>query len=130
MICQEFQVGYHEWEKQNLITQKDRKGSCDFYKCRRCGLKGKSRLLGLIEINSNSIKKAKKCPNRIIKNNVGREIEITYCSAVGDAFSNCTSGSKHKLIEPPKDREDRSEVWIMGVGEPIRLMDEEFKFID
>lgn len=33
----------HDWEKTNLVTQRDARGQFDSYKCRKCGITGKRR---------------------------------------------------------------------------------------
>jgi hypothetical protein len=45
----DYEAGIHDhnnpyvWEKQNLVTKKDREGLYDLYKCRICGMKFKRR---------------------------------------------------------------------------------------
>lgn len=47
----------HDFQKQNLMTLQDNKGSYDLYVCSKCGLQGKRRgLSGEIEIRNNSSK--------------------------------------------------------------------------
>ena len=127
MIYQSIKKGNHEWEKQNLMTISSKKGGYDILHC-KCGLKGKSRQLGMIDLDGRQLTKAKKCTYYKLKEEIGRKIEITHCTANGEIFSNIIDGSKHTLITPPKDR-DKTEFWVMGNGEPIRLMSGEFKFI-
>lgn len=117
----------HEWDKQNLVTLRDRKGAYDAMICRNCGIKGKRRNLAFIEVSDNySHNKVIKC-----KNAPDIEIPLTVrvkkCTAVGSAFSNMTPGSVHNVIEPPKPyKNDHSGVWVQGVGEPVKLLPEEF----
>ena len=55
---QEFNLseGGHEWEKTNLVTIEGKR-PYDIYKCKRCGITGKSYRLGTIEIPERSILK-------------------------------------------------------------------------
>lgn len=44
----------------------------------------------------------------------------------GRAFANLTEGSEHEVVEPPKAYKDKypngeGSVWVMGVGEPVRI---------
>lgn len=41
---QTFEMGFggHDWEKQNLTTQGSKNKMHDVYKCKRCGITGKS----------------------------------------------------------------------------------------
>lgn len=128
MIYQDLKKGNHHWEKQNLVTIPHKKGSYDILFC-KCGLKGKRRgLVESIELDSRQSKKAKQCTYYKLKEETGRKIKITHCSAQGPIFVNITDGSEHLLITPPEGR-DKTEYWVMGIGEPIRLLDNEFKFI-
>ncbi len=60
--------------------------------------------------------------------NIGKTIEIIECKAIGRQFSNLKPGTKHILIPPPKGRK-RKELWVMGDGEPVRLLFGEFKIV-
>ena len=58
----------------------------------------------------------------------GQKIKITYCQAFGKQFENLTPDSIHDVIETP-DRHKNSEmkgVWVMGVGEPVKVLNEEY----
>ena len=128
MIYQSLETGGHTWEKQNLVTITSGKKPYDIFRC-KCGARGKSYELGMINIDGRTgRKKAKLCPIKSQRSPKGR-VRITVCTAVGPAFSNLTPGSVHELIEPPNDRSDRSEYWVMGIGEPVRILPGEFEAI-
>jgi len=55
-----------------------------------------------------------------------QKIMVISCTAIGKIFANATPGSIHETVEPPAERKDRDEIWIMGVGEPIRLLGGEY----
>jgi len=55
------------------------------------------------------------------------KIKIIECYAVGDAFANMTPNSIHEVLPTPKDDENEDlGVWVMGVGEPVKLLAREF----
>lgn len=114
----------HDFKKQNLVTERDSRGHYDRYKCTHCGLEGKSRSLGNISIRRN-----KKC-SYVPELAVIKEIEVIHCAAVGKHFSNLKPKSKHKTVKAPAPyKDDESGVWVMGVGEPVKLLNNEFKIL-
>lgn len=116
--------GGHQWEKQNLVTVTGRGRSFDVLKC-ACGLKGKSYSLSTINIPGNySRKRVDRCP-LAPKNEVGR-IKITFCEASGPQFQNLTPGSEHDIIETPAGEHANNGVWVMGVGEPVKVLRREY----
>lgn len=112
----------HNFEKQNLVTEKDRKGLHDRLKCRQCGLEGKTRQLGVIEIGE-AHKNKISCPNAP---SIER-IAITRCTAHGPKFANLTPGSEHDTVRPPAGYDESRGVWVMGVGEPVLVLFGEFR---
>ncbi|MDD3029847.1 MAG: hypothetical protein PHS57_06180 [Alphaproteobacteria bacterium] len=59
-------IGKHAWEKSSLVTQRDRRGQYDAYRCKNCGITGKRRSLPFA-IERDPKYKAKKyegCPGR------------------------------------------------------------------
>ncbi len=59
MIKQSFETGHHEWEKQNNVTRKyGKKKLYDIYRCKHCGIEGKSYQIGTISIQNKFYKKA------------------------------------------------------------------------
>ena len=115
--------GGHTWEKKNLVTMTGKKGSYDVLKCKHCGIEGRTSSLWTIRLKgSYSHDKVYNCPN----NQKATMIRITQCTAVGRAFANLTPGSEHKVIPPP---EGFNGTWVMGVGEPVKVLPNEFKII-
>jgi len=118
--------GGHKWEKTNLVTKKDRKGLYDHYRCKNCGIEGKSYSMGVIEVPDRYGNKQAHCPNAPKHT----KVKVTHCSANGKVFGNLTPGSVHNIIDAP-DGEDRSRgEWVMGVGEPVLLLYREFTYAD
>ena len=130
--------GRHTWEKTNLITIYKDKQVYNTYQC-SCGLKGKRHgLSDRIFIESGNFDFLQQCPNaEMIRTTspkgVDRFIKIIHCFTSGPQFQNCTDGSVHKIISPPENwsiEAKTSGVCIMGISEPIRLLDNEFKNIN
>lgn len=119
-------TGGHDWEKQNLTTQGVSRMH-DVYKCRKCGIIGKSYKLGTISIKESDVKKMQKCsPNQT---NTFKRIMVTDCKAFGEKFANITPGSKHDIVPPPTGQDNNRGEWVMGVGEPVLLLAGEFIYI-
>lgn len=123
----DIKTGGHEWEKQNLTTQGVRK-MYDVYKCRKCGIIGKSYRLGTITIKESDVKKFQKCSPKQTK--TFKRIMVTDCKAFGDQFANIKPGSKHDIVPPPPGQNNKRGEWVMGVGEPVLLLAEEFVYIN
>lgn len=91
--------GGHEWEKENLVTI-GKKRLHDIYKCRKCGLTGKSYRLGTIEIRESDRYKMTKCKG-VEK---AAFVKVTRCMAVGSEFSGLLYGSIHRIVHPRKEK--------------------------
>lgn len=118
--------GGHDWQKQNVIT-KGVKRAYDVYKCRRCGIVGKSYNLGSITIRELDVKKFNKCQDIITK--TAKRIMVTDCKAFGSKFANIKPGSKHDIVPPPPEENNERGEWVMGVGEPVLLLAGEFIYL-
>lgn len=58
------------------------------------------------------------------------KIKITFCNAQGGQFANLTPGSEHEVIDPPKGhKNDNRGVWVMGVGEPVKVLKREYEVL-
>lgn len=112
----------HNFEKQNLVTIMSPRGPYDLYKCSLCGLRAKGYSLTELKIEKRYSKTANNCP----KAETVKRIKITNCRAVGKAFANLTPGSVHSVIDPPEGYNNSRGVWVMGVGEPVKVLFEEF----
>ena len=124
MIITNFNQGGHSWEKTNLVTR-DGKELYDTYKCRLCGLKAKMISLGVLKISERSQKKIELCPGR----KRATQIRIIECVAVGSQFANLIPGSIHDIIDPPSGYDNKGGQWVMGVGEPVKVLFLEFEYI-
>lgn len=112
-------------KKQTLLPQRDRRGFFDSYRCKHCGLEGKARSLSVISVRYN-----KKCTNVRLEIKIER-IKIIRCSAFGEIFSNLVPESEHDVIDPPDPyKPDRQGVWVMGNGQPVKVLSNEFEIIE
>lgn len=119
--------GGHNWEKQNLVTIMDRKGHYDIYKCSKCGMQAKSDTISTIKLKgSYSIENVYNCKGDNSINELNR-IRITNCTAQGKSFENLKPNTEHSIITPPEGyKNDHTGVWVMGVGEPVKILTSEF----
>ncbi len=125
MIVANFHEGGHSWEKTNLVT-KEGKELYDTYQCRHCGLKAKMVSFGILQISERSRKKFERCSTAV----KATQIRIIQCDAVGSQFANLTPGSLHSIINPPQGYDNKGGVWVMGVGEPVKVLFREFEYIN
>lgn len=118
--------GLHDWNKLNLVTEKDGRGMHDRLQCVKCGLKGKARNLTQIEVSSKSNKKALRCDGS--KTESVSKVRVTRCTAFGPQFENLIPNSEHETMPTPKQyiNEYYPGVWVMGVGEPVKLLSNEY----
>lgn len=116
----------HNFIKKNLVTIIGKKGGYDEKVCEHCGIKGKQFALEYIQIGANyNREKAFLCPKA--PKLKSKQIKITYCNAMGRAFENLTPNSIHDVISAPTgEKEDNRGVWVMGNGEPVKVLNSEF----
>lgn len=116
----------HKFQKKNLVTQQDRKGFFDLFVCSKCGIQGKSRKLTVIEIPSSVSKEKVYNCNGVVEEKP-KKIKVIRCTALGKAFANLTPDSEHNVVKPPDPyKDDHKGVWVMGVDEPVKLLNHEF----
>lgn len=110
----------HNFEKVNLMTLSDSKSTYDQMQCTRCGIKGKRRSLGFVEVDGrHSEELIQHCDRSKVE--LPDKIKITECRATGAQFENLTPGSIHDVVEPPEGHQnDFKGVWVQGVGEPVK----------
>lgn len=122
----------HEFDKLNLVTQI---GGFDTLRCKKCGIKGKTTSLSTVAVKgSYSKSKVDNCilkDDEMRKGKEGRKVRITFCTAVGKRFENLTPKSEHFVIETPKnEKADTQGVWVMGTSEPVKILNNEFDYVD
>jgi len=115
----------HNFEKQNMMTKFDRRGSYDEFKCSLCGLSGKAYNLKEVFVSEKSAKKAHNCP----KANTPIKIQITQCGAFGKLFKNLIPRSIHYVVPTPEGHDNSGGVWVMGVGEPVKVLFDEYEVV-
>lgn len=115
----------HKFEKQNLVTITKGRKHYDVFKCSVCGIVGESINLNAIKVKSSY--SADKVNNCIRETKGIKRIRITKCTASGRQFENLTPGSEHDIVTPPEGYKnfDRG-VWVMGIGEPVKVLYGEF----
>lgn len=118
----------HDWEKVNQVGKKNRRGIYDEFRCKHCGLRGKSYTLGLLEIAERDRKKAAMCKGA--RKCAKSYVKVIRCDACGKVFANLTPGSIHKVVPSPNGKDNSRGEWVMGVGEPVLLLFGEFSYTD
>jgi hypothetical protein len=124
----------HDFQKKNLVTISDRTGHYDLLKCSKCGIEGKRFGLGQMltltkDYSENIIKNCDGTDQEIITF-YGRKIQITKCYAQGKQFENLTSCSFHWVIPAPSPyKDDLKGVWVMGISEPVKVLNNEYVLI-
>ena len=120
----------HVWIKKNLMTIMGRNGGYDELVCENCKMKGRLYTLGTVRISetykSENAFLCKKAPK---VDYLKKVIVITRCYAEGKVFENLTPKSEHEVVTPPEGyKNDTSGVWVMGVGEPVKVLTNEFNW--
>lgn len=122
----------HDFEKQNLVSLKN--GS-DRLKCKNCGIEGLTMYLTILKVKgSYSQNKVENCiykKSDLEALRKDKKIRITFCQAQGSAFENLIPDSEHIVIGAPKgQKENTMGVWVMGIGEPVKVLNNEFEYVD
>lgn len=120
----------HDWEKQNSVTQTDKFGMYDLLQCRHCEIKAKRYGLQEHVFTQGKVSGglASNCTPRE-DTFIGIRIQVRECSAKGPAFKNITPKSIHRIVPAPKNYVNGGTgCWVMGTGEPVMLLWDEFTF--
>lgn len=125
MIHLDINANGHKWEKQNLVTVLNGRKHYDIMKCAKCGIFGKTTSLTTIKVKSTySKEKIFNCDGR---SDVPKRIKIKYCQACGPQFKNLLPDSEHDVVTPPAGyKNDHTGVWVMGIGEPVKVLSNEY----
>lgn len=118
----------HDFDKVNLVTQS---GGYDTYRC-KCGLEGKRRSLSSILDVTGKADLIAKCPNAKPKEKVSvKRVRISNFTGASSEFKNLVNGTEHDVVECPKEHKAKygSDVWVMGMTEPVRLLGHEYENI-
>ena len=126
MIRTNFTEGGHDWKKTNLVTLQSKGGSqYDLYRCSCCGLEAKMYRFKELVVDERYRRKLVRCSGM----KESRQLQIIHCRAVGSQFANLTPGSIHDIIDPPEGYNRERGEWVMGVGEPVKVLCGEFRYI-
>lgn len=117
------------WSKKNLMTLRRGKKLYDEYE-HVSGVVGKRYYMdSYIELTDREYDKFSAWMKA--NNHVGATIVITNCRACGKQFENLLKDSIHTVIPAPEgEKEDSIGVWVMGVGEPVKVLNGEFLFVE
>lgn len=55
---------------------------------------------------------------------------LEHFHAYGPAFENLKPGAIVEPVKAPTGQKHLSGIWVMGVGEPVRLLPGEFKLVE
>lgn len=127
------ELSNHSFEKLNLVS--DKKGY-DYLKCTKCGLTATRKMFGYLDVkNSFGEQKIKFCTGVKPDDYIGKKIKVMFKPQINNkAFNDLQSGQEYETIAPPEESKhlinDETSCWIQGIGEPIRLLKPEFKYID
>ena len=53
-------------------------------------------------------------------------IKIILCTAVGKQFANLIPNSEHNIIDAPIGHDNEKGVWVMGAGNPVKVLHSEY----
>ena len=122
--------GRHEWRKQNLVTITKGRKHFDILKCKNCGITGETTSLSTIALKGSYSELTVFYCNVPDNKNASKRIKITRCYAIGDRFENLTPDSEHDVIEAPEGEHNKGGVWVAGTTEPVKVLNDEFNYID
>lgn len=127
MYQSNIETSQHDWEKQNLVTISRRGKMFDEMVCANCGMKGRRYGFESVEVSENyKFENVHLCP-KAKPVEIPEKVRVTNCTALGKAFENLTPNSIHEIVTPPSGyKNDHTGVWVMGVGEPVKLLSNEF----
>ncbi len=120
----------HNFNKTNLVTVK---GGGDNYAC-KCGLKGyRPPFQDSILVVGKAKLINEPCPFSEAQpvKELPKKVRITNFGGHSSTFANLTNGSEHDIVECPKEYKNKyaNDVWVMGIGEPVRLLGNEYEEI-
>jgi hypothetical protein len=123
----------HKFEKTNLITITKGGKIYDEMKCSGCGLTGKRYgITDYVSIDGRiSEYNSLNCKGKTNNSDeyLGKIVVVIVCTATGPVFNNLKPRSEHKIISPPDGyKNNGSGVWVMGIGQPVKLLSNEFYY--
>lgn len=127
MYNSNIRTSQHVWEKQNLVTINRQGRMFDEMVCKKCGMKGRRFGFESVEVSEKyKFESVHLCP-KSEPIEIPRTVKVIHCTASGKVFSNLIPDSIHSVVTPPSPyKNDHTGVWVMGVGEPVKLLSNEF----
>lgn len=121
----------HTWEKQNLVTITSKGKMYDKMICKNCGMKGIRYGFTSVEVSEKyKFENVNRCP-KAEHVSVPKMVRVIKCTAFGKQFSNILPDTIHDVVNPPQGyKNDHTGIWVMGVGEPVKLVTGEFVHAD
>lgn len=127
MYQSDIKTSGHIWIKKNLVTIVGKGKMYDQVVCENCGMRGERHGFTSVAVSeAYKFENVHKCP-KVKQEKTPGKVKVTKCTAVGSRFLNLLPGSIHEVIAPPEGyKNDHTGVWVMGVGEPVKLLPNEF----
>ena len=127
MYQSNIKTSQHKWGKKNLVTIGRGGRMFDEMVCINCGMKGKRYGFDTVEVSENyKIDNVHFCP-KSLPLELPKQVKVRQCNGVGKVFANLTPKSIHDIITPPIGyKNDHTGAWVMGVGEPVKLLPNEY----
>lgn len=127
MYKSNIKTSQHVWEKKNLVTVNRHGKMFDEMVCKNCKMKGRRYGFEYVEVSEKyKFDNVHLCP-KAEPIEIPIKVKVTRCNAYGKVFSNLLPGSEHDVLTPPTGyKNDHEGVWVMGVGEPVKLLPGEF----
>ena len=118
----------HDFQKVNLVTMRDKQGTYDIYQCTKCNIQGIRRGFTDTIVATGTRNKFLYCTGAECLE--GKKVKILKCMAYGPQFANLEPGTIHTVVQPPGDyKNDSSGVWVDGIGEPVKVLANEFIYV-
>lgn len=95
--------------------------------CKNCGMKGRRYGFTTVEVSENyKLENVHNC-SKAESIKLSEKIKVTRCTANGKKFLNLLPNTIHEVVTPPDGyKNDLTGVWVMGIGEPVKLLSNEF----
>jgi hypothetical protein len=131
MYRSNIKTSQHNWVKQNLVTVSRGGKMFDEMICSNCKMKGRRYDFVSVEVSEKyKSENVHLCPKAdpIV---IPKKIKVIRCMANGNAFKNINPDSVHEVVTPPVGyKNDHTGVWVMGVGEPVKLLRNEYNELE
>ena len=119
------------WRKKNNVTIRGNGKIYDIYEHNSGILAKRYGFTDELTLTEKDYKRYCNLTRKVSHNSKNKAIIITNCTACGPVFGNIVPGSKHVVIKAPANyKDDNKGVWVMGVGEPVKILNNEFRYVE